>query len=521
MTTRDYAVALRYGDVAKASALYGETEFELIEKFNGTGNLLVLFRSDLGTERKFSRPEVISNLKEAGIPRAVEIMNIQLAGEDGYNKILDHLKALEPAFVILRGVREVTLPPDLLTWLDENEVVLGTVEFRGRETTQKLLEEKDLNWIRLHRVFDKEVGTLTPVEKEARYERAVRERNIGLIEYRLPLNTELSTHVNVLNSIRNGLAGSGYRLGPIDEARGAGTDLESPLWLTLALIVSISVLALRGLWPDRESFYLLVFWTFVSAAIGFIGLKLYPTLARQVAALGLAVIAPVIGYRSVREYGFSFTDDRSPVSPFLDLIWLSGLSTFAGLVISSLLLDQSFVLKLHQFRGVKVSLFFPLILILLFALYRDRIRISEIELDFKKGFIGAALLGLFLFLLLRSGNFTFLRSGDLEEAIRRWLENALYARPRFKEFVIGHPALIGWFYLAGRYVKKFQFCKLALLLVGFMGQISIINTFAHVHTPVIISLIRTGNGLAGGLILGAIFLAVILGGEYVWNLRKG
>jgi len=35
LTTRDYAVALRYGDVAKASALYGETEFELIEKFNG------------------------------------------------------------------------------------------------------------------------------------------------------------------------------------------------------------------------------------------------------------------------------------------------------------------------------------------------------------------------------------------------------------------------------------------------------------------------------------------------------
>jgi hypothetical protein len=521
MTTRNYTVALRHRDVEKASALYGETEFELIEKFNGSGNLLVLFRSDLGTERKFSRPEVISTLKEAGIPRGVEITNLQLAGEEKYGQILDHLKAIDPAFVILRGVREVTLPPDLVAWLDENEVLPGTVEFRNRETTQKLVAENDLNWVRLHRVFDKEVGTLTPVEKEARYERAVRERNIGVIEYRLPLNTDLSTQINIFNSVRDGLAGSGYRLRSIDEVRGAETDLESSLWLTLTLIVSISVLALRGLWPDRESFYLLVFWALVSATVGFLGLKLYPILARQVTALGLAVIAPVIGYRLVREFGFSFTDDRSSVSPFLDLIWLSGLSTLAGLVISSLLLDQSFVLKLHQFRGVKVSLFLPLILILLFALFREGIRVSEIELDFKKGVIGAALLGLFLFLLLRSGNFTFLRSGDLEEAIRRWLENTLYARPRFKEFVIGHPALIGWFYLAGRYRKKLQFSRLALLLVGFMGQISIINTFAHVHTPVIISLIRTGNGLAGGLILGAIFLVVILGGEYVWNLRKG
>lgn len=418
-------------------------------------------------------------------------------------------------------MRGVDLPSYLTHWLRQNDVILGTVEFRNRETTEKLVNEQNLDWVRLHRVFDKEIGTLTRAEMRARYERAIRERNIGVIEYRLSPNQDLQTQIETLTAIRDETAKSGYRIGPIEAVRGTGKGVESSRWLILGLIVVSFGLVFRFLFLDRGSHTILIFWILASTVGGAIGLALFPTLTRQAAALVLAVTAPLVGYKLLKEYGLSFKTGRSLLSPFLDLIWVSGFSTIAGLLVSTILLDESFVLKLQQFRGVKVALFFPLLLLAVVAFRRYGISFSEIKFDYKAGLLGAGLLGLFLFLLFRSGNFSFLRSGDLEEAIRRWLENTLYVRPRFKEFALGHPSLIAWLYLAGRYGGKFHFCKLPLLMVGFIGQISVINTFSHIHTPLVVSLIRTGNGLAGGLILGGILLAVILGGEYVWNLRRG
>ncbi|MBS3786870.1 hypothetical protein KGY79_01590 [Candidatus Bipolaricaulota bacterium] len=521
LSTKKYSVATRYEDIKRASSLSGETELGLIERLNKSGNNLVLFRTDLAVKQGFVPPDLLDELKKKGITRAVAVSNLQLAGEKEYRQILDYLSEIGPKFVVLRGLRAVDLPFYLTNWLKQNNTILGTVEFRNRETTEKLVSEQGLDWVRLHRVFNKEVGTLTPAEKRARYSRAIQERNIGVIEYRLPLNQNLDTTIDTLNAIQAEMAKSGYRIGPIGAVRGTGNGVESSRWLVFGLIVASFGLVFPFLWPGQGSYSTLIFWILASIVGGTMGLTLYPTLTRQASSLILAVTAPLVGYKLLREYGLSFRPDRSLMSPFLDLIWMSALSTIGGLAVSSTLLDESFLLKLQQFRGVKVALFLPLILLVFATLSRDGISFSELKFNYRSGLLGAALLGLFLFLLFRSGNFTFLRSGDLENAIRRWLENTLYVRPRFKEFALGHPSLIAWLYLAGRYGKKFHLCKIALLLLGFIGQISIINTFSHIHSPLIMSLIRTGNGLAGGIILGGIILAVILGGEYVWNLRKG
>ncbi|MFB6291274.1 MAG: DUF5693 family protein [Candidatus Bipolaricaulia bacterium] len=521
LTSKNYSIATRYGDINKASSFYGETKMGLIEKLNRAGAQIILFSIDLSSETGSGKPDIIDELRKAGISRGVEISNLQLASQDDYRQILSYLETIQPKFVVLRGSSRAEPPSYIKNWLHKNDVILGTVEFRNSKTVETLVKGGDLDWVRLHRVFDKEVGTLTEVERKARYERAVQERNIGVIEYRLPLSVGLTNHLETLTSIRDRLNQSGYQVGPIEEAKGVGRHLKSSPWLIVALIATTFGLVLRSLTPKSISYPVLIIWISAVALVGFIGLTFLPILSRQIAALAVAVIAPLVGYNLLTKYGLSVRSSKSLVSPFLDLVWVSVLSTLAGLVVSSLLLDESFLLKLNQFRGVKVSLFFPLLLLVVAASYRDQISISKMKFDYKKGFLGAALIGLFLFLLFRSGNFTFLRSSDLEEAVRRWLENTLYVRPRFKEFVLGHPSLIVWLYLAGHYRKKLPFCKLGLLLVGFMGQVSIINTFAHIHTPVIVSLIRTGNGLAGGIILGAILLAIILGGEYVWNLRTG
>ncbi|MCF7876160.1 DUF5693 family protein [Candidatus Bipolaricaulota bacterium] len=520
--TKQYSVAVRYEDIERASPIFGETELGLTEKLVRTGAEIVLFRENIGSEGGFAPPELVSELKNTNATRGLEVTNLQLAKEKDYRELLDYMKKLEPEFVVLRGLSSPNIPDFIGNWLGENDLVLGAVEFRNQETVRRLAKEEDLQVVRLHRVFDKEVGTLTPVEKKARYERAVQERNIGIIEYRITTNSDLAEQLDILSSIQENLSATGYEIGELETVRGANGDGRTRAFVAALLLSGSLGLFLAILIPETYlSAGRLIVLTVLSFVGFMIGSLVLPILTVQAGALILAVSAPLVVYKLVLQYGKSFREDPGIIDPFLDLILLSFFSTLVGLIISSVMLDEVFLLKLQQFRGVKVSLFFPLLIMVIAAFYRGSFRPSEIKFDYKKALLGTLLLGLFLFLLFRSGNFTFLRSTELEEAIRRWLENVLFVRPRFKEFVLGHPSLIAWLYIAGRYRKKFQLCKLALFLVGFIGQISIINTFAHIHTPVTVSLIRTANGLAGGLILGAILLLLIVGGEYLWKLQKG
>ena len=101
----------------------------------------------------------------------------------------------------------------------------------------------------------------------------------------------------------------------------------------------------------------------------------------------------------------------------------------------------------------------------------------------------------------------------IEEAFRGFLEENFQARPRTKEFLIGHPALV--VALAYRRthsrspVRRRRFAVHLLLLLGAVGQISILNTFAHAHSAVAISVARTVYGVLLGLIIGVVAVGAI------------
>ncbi|MCJ7645350.1 DUF5693 family protein, partial [bacterium] len=42
-----------------------------------------------------------------------------------------------------------------------------------------------------------------------------------------------------------------------------------------------------------------------------------------------------------------------------------------------------------------------------------------------------------------------------------------------------------------------------------IGQVSIINSFCHAHTPLVISLGRTINGIWLGIIVGVLLVAIV------------
>ncbi|MDA3792138.1 MAG: DUF5693 family protein, partial [Elusimicrobia bacterium] len=82
----------------------------------------------------------------------------------------------------------------------------------------------------------------------------------------------------------------------------------------------------------------------------------------------------------------------------------------------------------------------------------------------------------------------------------------------FKEFLIGHPALItGIYFLKKTEVKK-VYSKL-FILAGVLGQASVINSFMHIHTPIGGTVIRT----FWGYIIGGIIAAAVITFFKIWQ----
>ncbi len=306
-----------------------------------------------------------------------------------------------------------------------------------------------------------------------------------------------------LHEIIGQLEREGFTLGLVGPPRGFRPPVPvlvlialGPLGLTM-LVLGRSRMSWRRCW-----------WVGVALAlfILILGLVTAPTTTRLALAWLIAVLMPVLAYLLFPPRGAGLG-----YGVFL-LFAFSGLTVLGGLWVGTLLAGTEFFLKIYQFRGVKAALVLPLLMALALHLRRSGgLRLPRLR---PMG-IGLLLLGgaVLILIVLRSDNLAPLVSG-LELRLRELLEGAFYARPRFKEFLVGHPALLLWGSLRGR-----PPWDAALLGLGLLGQVSIINSFAHLHTPLLLSLLRTANGLVLGLPLGVIAYSVWRGGERLWLRR--
>ena len=91
--------------------------------------------------------------------------------------------------------------------------------------------------------------------------------------------------------------------------------------------------------------------------------------------------------------------------------------------------------------------------------------------------------------------------------MRALLEQLMYARPRQKEFMIGHPA----FFLTVLAVYRCapRWWQFVLVCGAVIGQGSLVQTFCHMRTPVIMSFIRALDGYASGAALGIIAVVAV------------
>jgi hypothetical protein len=213
---------------------------------------------------------------------------------------------------------------------------------------------------------------------------------------------------------------------------------------------------------------------------------------------------------------FSIRNSQSQEADLLNrFLTCLGLTLTGGLLVSAFLASLEFFLKITQFAGVKLFLITPF---LLFLIYVKKNFYSQVTLKKLVKIIIFYEINVGLFLAFLTGAvviaFYFLRSGNqarqlvptFEWRIREFLENLLVARPRSKEIFLGYPALFFSLYFFKKYGRSSWFWVLALL--GGLVPVSIIDSFAHAHTPVLFTLWRVFNGFWLGILIYLFYLVV-------------
>ena len=286
------------------------------------------------------------------------------------------------------------------------------------------------------------------------------------------------------------------------------------VYMASVLLLGIMALAsLEMLVRKRNAVFEWIFLVLSFGAFCFVGVLpesltiLIPTLFAPLSACFAFSVTIGLAYYA-REKAFSAF--KSVIIVFSSaLISLSLGSVCLGAMLSG----TDFYLNNLIFRGVKLSLIFPLAYAALWMWLFEGIKIDLSQKSLKAFFSKIKLWHIIVFALaLFAAGVYVMRSGNakispLENAIRNFISDVSGARPRTKEFLIGWPILAFSVILiknSSSKILRWAACVGSSVLFA-----SVTNTFCHVFTDFSVSALRTVNGLLFSLpfVIVAVFLA--------------
>ena len=423
-------------------------------------------------------------------------------------RLFSEVASIENLSGIIFSGEEVLGYPEFLEitrkHLREEKIKIGDIEFLRQKGFREL--GKDLPLVRVHSIppgrasEPEEISITEPKILVDRFVRAVRERNIRWLYVHLPAQT-WSGNLGYLEKIKESVHKKGYKLTSAVPVRNYQPRFLLLFLLSLGigggavyLCKNIFLLSNKKaliLWSLLAGIFLLLAWQNL-------------ILALQIFAFLGAVTFPVLGFCSLDNNVVRPFQGRSHyIKTLLIFLYLSGITLLGGLLVTALLSRTTFFLQIDQFRGIKLAYIFPL-LIFLFILWSKEKDFFQQPLQLGECLLLLLIGAGILVMLLRSGNLGLGVSG-VELKLREILEQTLGVRPRFKEFLIGHPALLLGIYLSRKEEQKLA-VKL-LWLVGMIGQVSLVNTFCHLATPLDVCLLRSFHGLWLGILGGVILIA--------------
>lgn len=361
------------------------------------------------------------------------------------------------------------------------------------------------------------------------------ERNIRVNYIRpflLPVEGKDIMQINLqyVRDIKANVEARGYTIGQAGVFHDLGSDAAfapyfpaKTMWLPLVLAIVAGVVLYGSLLFNWSSKTELALWA-VLAAVG-CGLLMLGRglLTRQLLALAAASVFPVLSMSFMMKlWDKNNTSNNGLVKIIWQAMWQLALAIALSLVgaafLSAILTDSRFLLEIDIYRGVKLTFILPVVLTAVLYLKRyDMLQVvgkgakSLLQklnslLDTGLTFKHVAVLFVFLFIAFyfvgRSGHTGGVPVPAIELKMRAFLEQMMYARPREKEFMIGHPA----FFLTVLAVYKCapRWWQFVLVCGAVIGQGSLVQTFCHMRTPVVMSFVRALDGYAVGIIFGIV-----------------
>ncbi|WP_438492987.1 DUF5693 family protein [Paenibacillus sp. IHBB 3054] len=476
------------------------------------------------------------------VPRLVDSLKYN---QEAVQKLLDRYEELGVKRILFEGesVKGYNDDADLKS-LDAfgklmKERGMGIAAIENIKAQQKgfnkLAYELDYNVARLYSLSEKDSG-LSPEIIADRFALATKDRNIRMIYLNtIPArNTAKAQVTDTLDNLITSLSDPGGAVDKIEDngfTLGQATAFEvvdssyQRYFKLGAVIGAVSMVALL------VSFFIpwLTLPAWVLGLLGSAGLLVVkPQLFEQALALAVAISAPtvatVMAIRKINEQGPPLRTNKltyTVMSPKRRLVHSLVLYVKTALIslsavpfVIALLNNITYSLVLNQFRGVSLLHLAPIALTALYVLlYRGEFTFNKTGQLLRTPItlimvIAAGVLAIMgWYYLTRTGN-----SGSvspLEMTLRTFLENTVNIRPRNKEFLLAHPLFILGAFMAYKY-RNAAF----IMIIAVIGQLSMVDTFAHIHSPVLISLIRGLLGLGIGLIIGLIAVGV-------WQIAEG
>jgi len=466
--------------------------------------------------------EPLRESASCGLLAVVQLRNWQGVNENSIADVFKPLKNIPNLSAVAFNDPFVPGYPKQLVYLAKEISYLGVpvteIEFFDQRGLSKLAILLKKHIVRLHTVKTEEMPKYETADLESRFILAASERNMRILLLR-PLTyyktgDPLSENASFISSLKKDLEQKGIKTGKASSLPPIAVSRFGLFIMGLGVISG-------GLLLLEKLAYRVKWWVLGIAAIIIYVALLFIALdpARKLMAFAAVIIFPTLSLLTF------VRNRRLTVWQSIVMLAVTSLYSLVGALFTvGLLADSAYILKMNSFMGVKAATVLPLAIIgLAFLVYSgpppSKIEQEETnENNFRSGlvkllnqpvllkwaFAGVALLAIFAVYVMRTGNETVVPPSTLELKFRVLLDNFLGVRPRTKEFLLGQPFLLLLFYLGYR-----NNAYLPLLLLGAIGQISIVNTFCHLHTPLVVSMLRFFNGLWSGIIIGLILILLL------------
>lgn len=485
-------------------------------------------------------------VSDAGFYVMARPTNYANCSKDDVDAFFKRIDGVNVSAIVFSGKECLSSPDEtdyMVEQMQKRELTLGMIEevtqlqFYPQNGLLEIAKGLDYKSARVYAIPKDEQAKMQIQQALDRWSNTDPERNIRINLLRIfekpePGMTLMETNMKYFAETRDMLQRQGYNIGPAGtfEHFYPSSLLRAVVMIGVAAAIVMYLSLVIPAWKPKYMYGVLALLVIAMAVPVLMG---HGNKIRVIAALASANFFPAIAVIWQLDRIRSMTADKSAslvkiIPTAMLALFASGVISYAGAAyLSGSLADTEYLLEVNIFRGIKLTFVMPLVLVAIAFL--QRFDIFDGKMDDTDGVINQlkkildtpvkikTLAGLFMVLVAgivfvaRSGHTSGMPVAGAELKFRAFLEHLMYARPRSKELLIGHPAFM---LAAMAWWRQWPTMVLfVLVIVATIGQGSMVETFAHMRTPIFMSFVRGLGGIGLGAVIGAIAMVAV----QLWN----